>query len=349
MRFLKFDLYNGGHVGFFNNLMSLELAVGLSVLSNRRLLFSEPRHGIYNSEKRLKLFDLVDLFYPHQIGRFGSLRSALLPDLHGARLVSADLLERHDAAIIATCNDSTLGYYSYTLPFDERIVYACNHLIVIKEQYRRIARFIAGQLQKQHGRFASVHIRRADFLRDHDQSATVTGDEICYNIRCHVPPGCLLLVHSDEPDEKYFRPILECFPNHMMIDSVLCRELLPNTFDSAEIGLISALVAAESDIFLGTMFSTFTGYIQRRRLLNGKPGGFLYLYNQRPECLAFQDGRILETGTTGPTWERISMSDELKSICFWWREWPESICSRQEFSGQEYGSQDHSIALRGEE
>jgi hypothetical protein len=33
MRFLKFDIYGGGPVGFFNHLMSLELAVGLRVLS----------------------------------------------------------------------------------------------------------------------------------------------------------------------------------------------------------------------------------------------------------------------------------------------------------------------------
>ncbi len=324
--------------------MSLELAVGLSVLSNRRLLFSEPRHRIFNSEKRLKLFDLVDLFYPHQIGRFGSLQGELLPDLHSRRLVPADFLERDDAPILATCNDSTLGYYSYTLPFDERVVYACNQLIVIKEQYRRLARWIAANLQKQHGRFASVHIRRADFLLDHDRSEAVTADEICHNIRCHVPPGCLLLIHSDEKDGEYFRPILDCFPNYLMIDAALFRELFPHTFDAAEIGLISALVAAESDIFLGTMFSTFTGYIQRRRLLNGKAGGFLYLYNQRPECLAFQDGRILETGMSGPTWERINMSDELKSIGFWWREWPESISSREELSGQQ-----HSNGVRGAE
>ncbi len=315
--------------------MSLELAVGLSVLSNRRLLFSEPRHGIFNSEKRLKLFDLVDLFYPHQIGRFGSLKGELLPDLHSRRLVPADFMECEDAPILATCNNSTLGYYSYTLPFDERVVYACNQLIVIKEQYRRLARWIADNLQKQHGRFASVHIRRADFLRDHDRSEAVTADEICHNIRCHVPPGCLLLVHSDEKDGDYFRPILNCFPNYLMIDAALFQELFPHTFDAAEIGLISALVAAESDIFLGTMFSTFTGYIQRRRLLNGKAGGFLYLYNQRPECLGFQDGRILETGISGPTWERINMSDELKSIAFWWREWPESISRREELCGRQ--------------
>ncbi|HWE50840.1 MAG TPA: hypothetical protein VG273_13685, partial [Bryobacteraceae bacterium] len=84
MRFLKFDLYQGGHVGFFNNLMSLELAVGLSVLSSRTLLFSKPRHPVFNSDKQLNLFDLVDVFYPHQVGHFEDLEADLLPDLHAA-------------------------------------------------------------------------------------------------------------------------------------------------------------------------------------------------------------------------------------------------------------------------
>jgi hypothetical protein len=43
------------------------------------------------------------------------------------------------------------------------------------------------------------------------------------------------------------------------------------------------------------------------------------------------------------------MSDELKSICFWWREWPEAISNRQEYSGPEYGSQDHPVAARGQD
>jgi hypothetical protein len=328
MRFLKFDLYQGGNVGFFNNLMSLELAVGLSVLSRRTLLFSEPRHPIFNSGKRLALFDLVDLFYPHQIGRYEGLECELLPDLHSTRLLSADLIERKTAPVLATCNDCTLGYYSYTLPYDPRVIYACNRLIAIKEPYRRIAGGIVREIRKHHARFACIHVRRKDFLNDHENAETVTTNEICDNIACHVPADCFLLIHSDEQNEEYFRPILDLWPNHLMIDAALLQ--LPFLdLDEAEVGIISALVAAESDIFLGTMFSTFTGHIQRRRLLNGKDGGFLYLYNQRPGVLSFQNGMIIESGTRGPTWERIEMSDELKSICFWWREWPESVYCRE--------------------
>jgi hypothetical protein len=82
MRFLKFDIYGGGHVGFFNNLMSLELAVGLSVLSGRILLLNLQPHAVFNSEQHRNLLDLVALSFPHQIGHFGDLASAFLPDLY---------------------------------------------------------------------------------------------------------------------------------------------------------------------------------------------------------------------------------------------------------------------------
>jgi hypothetical protein len=325
MRLLKYSLYNGGNVGLFNNLMSLELAVGLSISSNRRLLMNVPEFPIYNSESKKNLFDLVELSLPHEKGNFAALQGELLPDLHSTRISSFDLHQFDHAKVLATRNENTLGYYSYVLPFDERIVYACDRLITVKEPYRRAALSIVGDLRRKHGRFASVHIRRTDFLADHDQTQVVSLEDLLHNLSCHVPPDCLLLIHSDETDRDYFQPILAAYPNHWLIDESLFRCLYPGTLDSAEIGLVSAIVASYSDIFLGTMFSTFTGYIQRKRLLNGKNGGFLYLYNQRPDGLGFQDGRILETGASGYTWDKIDMPEDLRSICFWWREWPESV------------------------
>jgi hypothetical protein len=323
MHFLRFDLYNQGNVGFFNNLMSLELAAGLSVLSNRRLLLNTPEYPIFNSDKQMKILDLVDLFLPHQTGDFSGLDSELLPDLRFLRIGVPELVEFDDAEVLATCNDQTLGYYSYVLAPDERVTYACNRLIAVKEPYRRAALTIARELRQANGRFASVHIRRTDFIHDHEQSRATTADEILHNITIHVPLDDLLVIHSDEADQNYFQEILDTYPNHCLLDKVLFRAFYPETLDATELGLVSALVACHSDIFLGTMFSTFTGYIQRQRLLNGAKEEFLYIYNQRPEGLSFKDGRILENGMSGPTWDRIDMSDELKSICFWWREWPE--------------------------
>jgi hypothetical protein len=325
MRFLRFDIYEGGHVGFFNNLMSLELAVGLSVLSNRRLLLNIPPHAIFNSEKRHNLLDLIDLYFPHQAGRFTGLECQFLPDLHTHRIYTEDLRQFEDAAILSTRNSRTLGYYSYVLPFDERVICACNHLIRIKEPYRRAASRIVSEIRHEHNRFASVHIRRADFVNVHNQTGTITPEQIRDNMSSHIPPDVFVLIHSDELETRYFEPITAAFSRHCLIDAALFRDFYPHALDSAEIGLISALVASESELFLGTMFSTFTGYIQRKRLLNGKSGGFLYLYNQCPDTLRFRDGEILESGTSGPTWDRIEMPDDLRSNSFWWREWPESV------------------------
>ncbi len=325
MRFLKFDIYEGGHVGFFNNLMSLELGVGLSVLSNRRLLLNAPPHPVFNSENEFNLLDLVDLQLPHQLGRFLEMDGVLLPDLHANRITSADLKRMNHQPVISSCNSNTLGYYSYALPFDERVIYACNHLIEIKEPYRRVAALIVNELRRKHGQYASAHIRRTDFLNVHNQTASVSPEELRDSLRCHLPPEGFLLIHSDEMHPEYFAPILEAFPHHCLIDVALFRDFFPHTMDSCEIGIVSALIASQSDVFLGTMFSTFTGFIHRWRLLNGKDSPFLYLYNQRPGEIPFRDGRILENGNSGPTWERIDMPEDLRSNCFWWREWPESV------------------------
>lgn len=258
MRFLKFDLYEGGHVGVFNNLMSLELAVGLCVLSGRRLLLNEPPHAIFNSERSCRLLDLMDLCFPHQVGQFAQLRGELLPDLHSRQVGLDELWELHSAPVVATCNDRTLGYYSYTLPGDPRVVYACNQLIVVKERYRLAAAAIVNELRRRHGTFASIHVRRKDFLGDHERTGAVAVEEMLHNLSCHVSPDTFLVIHSDELEPEYFAPLLQVFEKHCLIDITLSREFCPNVLDSAELGLISALVASASDMFLGTMFSTFT-------------------------------------------------------------------------------------------
>jgi hypothetical protein len=121
MRSLKFELYNSGDAGLFNVLMSLELGIGLSVLSDRPLLFEAPKFPIFNSERRQTIFDLFD-----------------------------------------------------------------------KEKYRCKALSIVNNLIRRYRRFASVHIRRNDFVSTHQRSCDVTIDEILYNIECHVPRNYFL-------------------------------------------------------------------------------------------------------------------------------------------------------------
>jgi hypothetical protein len=323
---LRFELYNQGNCGLFNILMSLELGVALSVLSSRTLLVHMPPYPLFNSEKRKFVFDLCDVRFPHEVDDFKNLRGALLPDLHSTRLQPLDWLQLEDAATISSRGYNTLGYYSYVLPYDERVVQSCNGAIQPNDRYHNEALAIVNELWRKYGnKFASVHVRRKDFIWNHHRARVVEMDEILYNIRCHVPQDYLLLIHSDETDARYFQELTEVYPSHWLIDKCLFQTHYPSTFDSAEIGFVSAIVASYSEIFLGTMLSTFTGYIQRKRILNGKSPDFLYIYNQRPGELEFRDGRIVEKRNYGHSWERFDMSDQLRSICFWWREWPEAV------------------------
>ena len=86
---------------------------------------------------------------------------------------------------------------------------ACNYLIAIREPYRRLASSIVKGLRDQHGEFASVHIRRMDFLNDYGQTELVSPEEIQYNMGCHIPRDCFLMIHSDEINVDYFAPILK--------------------------------------------------------------------------------------------------------------------------------------------
>ncbi len=326
MRQLMFSIYNGGNVGLFNNLMSLELAVGLGVLCDRTLVLQKPQHPIFNSETKKTVFDLFDLRVPYLFADTKAGHEVpVLPDLHARRLHRDDWERFESAPILSTQNDHTLGYYSYTLPFDERVVLACHNALTPKPPYVLEALGIVGDLVRNYGRFASIHIRRKDFARVYKRARHIVVDEMLHCITCHVPKECLLVIHSDETDHGYFAPILAKYRNAWIIDETLFRCHHKHTFDSAELGLISAIVASHSDIFVGTMFSTFTGHIQRKRILNGKRAEFLYLYNQRPGEVGFKDGRIPEEGHSEFTWERIKMSAQLRAMCFWWREWPEAV------------------------
>lgn len=89
------------------------------------------------------------------------------------------------------------------------------------------------------------------------------------------------------------------------------------------------LIASYSNDFIGTLFSTFTSYIQRYRMYKGLPEEFKFLFSQRDE-LTLSDYRMKESISHGEnSWNRTPIPTELKNICFWFREWKESFPSHR--------------------
>lgn len=87
-------------------------------------------------------------------------------------------------------------------------------------------------------------------------------------------PKEIIYIATDEKDRRFFEPLakhynlrfLDDFKNVAKLD-----DIDPNLF-----GMIDTVIASRGRLFVGTWFSTFTGYINRMRGYNGMPGTTSY-------------------------------------------------------------------------
>ena len=140
-----------------------------------------------------------------------------------------------------------------------RIVHA------VREKARIVNRQLANATQgnkkdEEDVSFHSMHIRRGDFqfkvvrnmeVEDIDES----------NIRKWFTPGKVVYIATDERNKTFFDPLREHYELVFLDDFI---ELLSGV-DSHYYGMIEQLVAAQGNVFVGSLFSTFTGYIHRLR------------------------------------------------------------------------------------
>ena len=164
-----------------------------------------------------------------------------------------------------------LGWYShfFLLKQDEFVqLRDLIRQIIPKAHYSQYA----DEVVKSLGRFNALHVRRGDFF---DWWVTVPpAEEILRNISGLVPRHEPLLICTDSSgDEAYFQPFFELFPDACFLDRLILEHPmwaarlngLPFS-DDGVLGLLTQLIAAQANVFAGTLFSTFTAHIHRQRL-----------------------------------------------------------------------------------
>jgi hypothetical protein len=79
--------------------------------------------------------------------------------------------------------------------------------------------------------------------------------------RWFVPDGRTVYIATDEKNRSYFAPFQDHY-NIVFLDNFqhLLRGINPNYY-----GMIDQLVASKAHVFVGALYSTFTGYINRLR------------------------------------------------------------------------------------
>jgi hypothetical protein len=124
-----------------------------------------------------------------------------------------------------------------------------------------------GNLQ---GDFDTFHIRRGDFL-GFQPRVDVSALQIYQNTRSVLAPADsssttyvrgALYISTDEYDRSYFNSLREQHFDIFFLDDF--KDLFQG-MDATHWGMLEQLVASRGRIFVGTYFSTFTGYINRLR------------------------------------------------------------------------------------
>jgi hypothetical protein len=109
------------------------------------------------------------------------------------------------------------------------------------------------------GEYDSFHIRRGDFQYD---IMYLSAQEIYDGTtRTVVPNGRTVYIATDETDMTFFHAFQQHY-NLVFLHNFthLIPDINPNYY-----GMIDQLVASKGKVFVGTLYSTFSGYINRLR------------------------------------------------------------------------------------
>jgi hypothetical protein len=192
------------------------------------------------------------------------------------------------------------------------------------------------------GAFNAVHVRRGDFKQTYGRTTLLRRPSEAVAVLEHnFARRDRLLILTDERDDPFIDGLVSVFPDSVFIDHFILDELgaefrdLPHR-DAIALAFLSQLVAARARDFVGTMTSTFTSLIQRRRGSAGLDERFKFLWNELPapstvlergrtainDAIPMRpDGTMIEQFDGPYSWNRFD--PRLNSA--WMREWPESF------------------------
>jgi hypothetical protein len=105
------------------------------------------------------------------------------------------------------------------------------------------------------------------------------------------------------------------------------NELKNLPFDDATvIALLSSLVTSNSQCFAGSIFSTFTSSIHRRRLFKDPSTPVLFTSNPYGDEVLMENGEFKSSKAGHFSWNRLALPNPPEARAnAWLREWPEAV------------------------
>ena len=112
--------------------------------------------------------------------------------------------------------------------------------------------------------FSSLHIRRGDFQY---KEAKLSAQEWYNNTKELWQPNEVLYIATDEQNKTWFDPLAQHYELKFLDNYKEIAGL--DKLDDSFLGVVDTIVASKGRLFVGTWFSTFSGYINRMRGYHG--------------------------------------------------------------------------------
>lgn len=340
MSLIFYQLYQP--CGIFNQMTSLELAIGLSKRFNKELLFyniSNPPNPDYNNarvsiysanyhfndrsglvdsnvfpnisdlvnwenkENHILINDIVDSFTNEDI-RIDNLMN------YYSSNNNLDDIKFSEGRILLNIPEKsnihlkkTLGYYSRFFMNRDKALDKSLSSVRFKQEYYELAKVISDSI----GHFNGVHFRLTDHkgMFDPDYNVLDIGIDTLHK------NGLPIVMCTDQPNSEIIK---KSSNSYIFLDQYILnnfyKEFKQFKFkEEVSFGILNNLVMHYSQDFIGSPGSTYTGYIHRA--INQKRDIQWKIFGEQEHI---QDGPY--------SWNGYENKDSLTKQ--WWREWKES-------------------------
>ena len=319
--------------GLFNQVMSIELAVGLQALTTRPIVIhSTDRHiftpsNYFKNNKKIFITDILDwnnknkfMFIDEKIDKFTNEKQVIenlqsyyyscIPTdsdnekdfADGRKRLTGDLSNYH---LKTTLSQYSRFFYNRTQLLDFHL-----KSVRFKPEYY----IMAHNISKSLGKFNGMHLR----ITDHATLMFNVTEEMFKNSLEYFSNDLPLVLCTDNSNSDLLKNINQ---STIILDDYILKYFLKDLVDlkmdnDVSLGLLCNLVMHNSINFIGTPGSTFTAYIQRGRIQNNLKEDFLMIGESSYE-------------SQGPySWNNIPLFHEGKN---WWREWKECYIDLEYF------------------
>lgn len=354
-KFLLFKNYQADNCGLSNRIISLELAIGIAFLTKRTLVFDNCNTLSYGEDKSdLKIDNVFKIPVPYMT--LEDFKNKFPDGIKDKKLLNEktfynnvcvikneyvnlkqddDFLqfcdgrkgvitldEHEDCELLEIFNFETLCNYSYffyikSIELKKQLFEKIAEFSVIKH-YADYVENLVQSFKNSVGSFNSIHIRRKDFETIFGKN---NSEVILRNIESILPEkGHLIILTDDYKDKEFFKPITDKYKSHSFIDEML----EPHFKDKVLLSIISRLTVVKSNIFIGSLKSTYTSLIQRDRLRQSYNEKFLFhSTNHKDYKLLNCEMEYEKFGNY--SWNGLKIPSDLKNILFWIRDFKESV------------------------